>query len=104
MPSDFETGAHDDIFDLLDSPVKKMRKNKPPVEKFVVPRLNKVMLILLGDLFRCYMLDNICCTCCIYRQLTTTTAAAAAAILWPFVWHYPGEPVREETFIHSHLS
>jgi len=43
MPSDFDVGAHDDIFDLLDSPVKKMRKNKPPMEKFVVPRLNKVL-------------------------------------------------------------
>ena len=42
MQSDFDAGAHDDVFDLLDSPVKKMRKNKPPVEKFVVPRLNKV--------------------------------------------------------------
>jgi len=42
MSSDFDVGAHDDIFDLLDSPVKKMRKNKPPIEKFVVPRLNKV--------------------------------------------------------------
>jgi len=42
MPSDFDVGAHDDIFDLLDSPVKKMRKNKSPMEKFVVPRLNKV--------------------------------------------------------------
>jgi len=43
MPSDFDVGAHDDIFDLLDSPVKKMRKNKPPMEKFVVPRLDKVL-------------------------------------------------------------
>jgi len=24
--------------------------------------------------------------------------------LWPFVWDYPGEPVPEETFTHSHLS
>ena len=59
MPSDFETGAHDDIFDLLDSPVKKMRKNKPPVEKFVVPRLNKVMLLVLNDLLTRHLWDNI---------------------------------------------
>jgi len=26
------------------------------------------------------------------------------AILQPFVWDYPGEPVSEETFTHSHLS
>ena len=70
MPSDFETGAHDDIFDLLDSPVKKMRKNKPPVEKFVVPRLNKVMYLLQDDLFRRHLLYNICCGCCILSQLS----------------------------------
>jgi len=50
MPSDFDAGAHDDIFDLLDSPVKKMRKNKPPVEKFVVARLNKVLHHLYNSL------------------------------------------------------
>jgi len=32
-----------------------------------------------------------------YYYSTTTT------ILWPFVWDYPGEPVPEETFTHSHL-
>ena len=31
---------------------------------------------------------------------TTTTTT----VLWPFVWDYPGEPVPEETFTHSHLS
>jgi len=25
-------------------------------------------------------------------------------VLWPFVWDYPGEPVPEETFTHSHLT
>jgi len=33
--------------------------------------------------------------------LITTTATT---MLWPFVWDYPGEPVPEETFTHSHLS
>jgi len=47
LASDYECGSHDDIFDLLDSPVKKTRKNKPPMEKFVVPRLNKVTVILV---------------------------------------------------------
>jgi len=32
-----------------------------------------------------------------FRDLHTT-------VLWPFVWDYPGEPVPEETFTHSHLS
>ena len=57
MPSDFETGAHDD---LLDSPVKKMRKNKPPVEKFVVPRLNKVMMFRSNEFHVLYLSDNVC--------------------------------------------
>jgi len=48
VPSDFDVGLHDDIFDLLDSPVKKMRKTKQPVEKFVVPRLNKVLHCIGG--------------------------------------------------------
>ena len=50
VPSDFDASAHDDIFDLLDSPTKKMRKNKPPVEKFVVPRLNRVLRCIYNPL------------------------------------------------------
>jgi len=61
MPSDFDTGAHDDIFDLLDSPVKKMRKNKPPMEKFVVPRLDKVLLLLAVYSFKCVLIPINCC-------------------------------------------
>jgi len=34
----------------------------------------------------------------------TTTTTTTTAVLWPFVPDYPGEPVPEETFIHSHLS
>jgi len=39
-------------------------------------------------------------------QFTTTAAAAAAgaAVLPSFLQDYPGEPVTEETFTHSHLS
>jgi len=35
-----------------------------------------------------------------FNILKTTTMID----LWPFVWDYPGEPVPEETFTHSHLS
>jgi len=34
-------------------------------------------------------------------QFTTTTTTT---VLWPFIRDYPGEPVPEETFTHSHLS
>jgi len=34
--------------------------------------------------------------------LLTTTITTI--ILWPFVQDYPGKPVPEETFTHSHLS
>jgi len=41
-----------------------------------------------------------CCRCGTVTTTTTTTRAA----LPPFVPDYPGEPVPEETFTHSHLS
>jgi len=33
---------------------------------------------------------------------TTTTTTTNTTVLWPFVYNYPGEPVSEETFTHSH--
>jgi len=32
----------------------------------------------------------------------TTTTTTTTAVFWPFVPDYPGEPVPEETFTHSH--
>ena len=57
--------------------------------------------------------DTLFCVGSIRRcttHCTVNTAAAAAAatttttttVLRPFVWDYPGEPVPEETFTHSH--
>jgi len=41
------------------------------------------------------------------NKLTITTAktttTTTTTVLRPFVWEYPGEPVPEETFTHSHL-
>jgi len=38
------------------------------------------------------------------KQTTTTTiTTTTTTVLWPFVWNYPGEPVPEETFNHSHI-
>jgi len=35
---------------------------------------------------------------------TATATSTTTTVLWPFVRDDPGEPVPEETFIHSHLS
>jgi len=39
---------------------------------------------------------------CLFNTKTTTTTTTTA-VLRPFVRDYPGEPVPEETFTHSHL-
>jgi len=33
-----------------------------------------------------------------------TTTTTSTTLLRPFVWDYPGEPILEEAFTHSHLS
>lgn len=42
LPCDNEVGGHDDMFDILESPVRKVRKHRMAQEKLVVPRLNQV--------------------------------------------------------------
>jgi len=46
------------------------------------------------------------CSMAVTQHATATTAtdASTTTILWPFVRDYPGEPVPEERFTHSHLS
>jgi len=41
-----------------------------------------------------------------YHQINSVKALnnTTTTVLWTSVWDYPGEPVKEETFTHSHLS
>lgn len=42
LPCDTEVGGHDDMFDIQESPVRKVRKHRMAHDKLVVPRLNQV--------------------------------------------------------------
>jgi len=57
-----------------------------------------------------YFFHSACCagSCCGLAVtcsdiLVTVTTTIATTVLRPFVWDYPGQPVAEETFTHSHL-
>ena len=64
---------------------------------------------VVPDIFQKSIKTVVCVSVCVPAAQPTvskyiTTTTTAVTVLWLFVWDYPGEPVTEETFTHSHLS
>jgi len=57
--------------------------------------------IIVDDVAECQYLLLIVTWCLLFALFRVNSSNN---ILWPFVWDYPGEPVPQETFTHSHLS